>query len=175
MNYTHLNKVFDYYRKNLIPFFNHHQTVISFDEYLKRFSFLPSGKWLRDYECIKLSRIPFLIDPIRFVEKYEEYCVTYNAPVKPEDGIQRVVYQLSPTLHFEAAFWIWIENEEVNAYTSVFVCYHNEREYLKFLDGIYKLRQEGNTEDNKRPVGLAAAAVGFNQVLENLDLTTGGK
>lgn len=174
MNYDNLNKIHEYWWQNLMPTFQHLFTVTSFDEYLKRFSFLPSGNWLRQYEKIKLTRTPFLIDSAKFAEKYKKYCVTYNSPMKSEDGIQRAIYQLSPTLHLEAGYWIWVENEEVQAYASVFCCYHDETEYADFIEELYEIRQEGDTEkDSKRPVGLAAS-FGFSNPAEK-NLTNGGK
>jgi len=98
-------------------------------------------------EKVKLARVPFAVIPKDFVKKYEAHCVTYNAPSKPEDGLQRVIYQLSPTLHFEASFWVWVENKLVHSYVMVFVCYNEEKEYLDFVDDLYTLRREGNTED----------------------------
>ena len=171
MNYDNLNKIHDYWWENLLPNFRHLYTVTSFDEYLKKFSFLPSGRWLHEYEKIKLARTSFLVEPAKFAEKYKKYCVTYNAPMKPEDGIQRVIYQLSSTLHIEAGFWVWIENKEIQAYASVFVCYNDEKEYIKFIEDLYEFRQKGDTEERKKPVGLAAA-FGFTNSLDENNLTT---
>ena len=106
-------------------------------------------------EKVKVSRVPFAMIPEEFTKKYKSFSVTYNAPVKPEDGIQRAIYQISPTLHLEAAFWAWIENKVINAYVMVIVCYHDEIEYLNFVDELYKMRRVGNTEDKSLPPGFA--------------------
>jgi len=147
MNYDNQTKVHDYWRAKISLHFSHKFTAISFDDYMRRFSFLPSGKWLRDMECIKITRVFFQLDPVAFVEKYAKQCVTYNAPVKQEDGIQRVIYQISPTLHVEAAFWVWMEQEVIQSYAALFACYHDEAEYGKFLEELYPIRRIGNTED----------------------------
>ena len=154
MNYDHLNKIHDYWRNSVFPHFVHRYSVASFDDYLRKFSFLPSGKWIRDLEKVKLTRVPFAIIPEELVKKYEAKGVSYNAPIKPEDGVQRVIYQYSTTLHFEAAFWMWIENEMVQSYAMVFVCYNDEKEYLNFVDELYKIRREGDTENKPVPPGF---------------------
>lgn len=147
MNYDHVNKVHEYWRETIFPNLQHHFCAASFDDYLKKFSFIPSGKWIQKLEKVKLNRIPIVVDPKQFVEKYKPYCVTYNAPVRPEDGIQRAIYQLSPTLHFEAAFWIWVEKNEVQSYVACFACYNDEKEYLKLVDDLWELRREGDTTE----------------------------
>lgn len=138
----------------MFPYFQHVFSTPSFDDYLRKFSFLPSGKWIRDLDHLKLTRVPFAVEPERLVKEYTKHCVTYNAPIKTEDGIQRVIYQMSPTLHFEAAFWVWIEHKIVQSYASLFVCYHNEDEYTDFIDAMYDLRREGNTEDKPTHPGF---------------------
>ena len=148
MNYDQLNQVYDFWRKDILPNLSHKFTVDSFNEYLKRFSFLPSGKWLKDMEKVKLNRIGFAVDSKKFAKQYKDCCVAYNAPMKPEDGLQRIIYQISPTLHVESSLWIWIEKNELQQYTSLFAAYHDEEEFLVFVDDLYKkMRKEGNTED----------------------------
>jgi hypothetical protein len=147
MNYTHLNKVYDYWSKDILPHLSHIFTIGGFDDYLKRFSYLPSGKWIKDLEKIKLTRLGFAIDPKQFVTKYKNVCVAYNSPIKPEDGIQRVIYQISSTLHVEIGIWIWVEHETLQSYASVFSCYHDDIEYQKFVDELLKMKREGNTEE----------------------------
>jgi hypothetical protein len=157
MNYNHLNKVYDYWRKEVLPYLIHNFTVASFDEYLKRFSYLPSGKWLKDLEKVKIGRLGFALDPQLFVKKYKDCCVAYNAPLKVDDGIQRVIYQFTPTLHAEMALWIWVEHEVLQSYCSLFFCYNNEKEFSDFSDNLYeKMRREGNTEENPKKSGFAA-------------------
>lgn len=154
MNYDHLNQVYDYWRKDIFPHLEHHFHAVSFEDYLKRFAYLPSGKWIRDSETVKLSRVGFAIDPKKFVTKYKAHCVTYNAPAKPEEGVQRVIYQMSPTLHLEMAVWIWVEHDNLQAYSSVFICYNDRAEYTKFMDELYKIRRTGNTEDKQVKAGF---------------------
>lgn len=157
MNYNHLNKVFSYWRKKILPHLTHNFTVLSFDDYIKKFSFLPSGKWIHDMEKFKLSRIGFAIDPEKFIKKYENCCVTYNAPARLEDGLQRIIYQIFPTLHVELGLWVWIEHDNIQSYGSLLTCYHNEEEYAKFVDEIYnKMKREGDTEEKPVPLGFFA-------------------
>ena len=152
MNYDHLNNVYEFWRKDMLPNLTHVFTVDSFNEYLKRFAFCPSGKWLLDMEKVKLNRIGFAVDCKKFVKEYKECCVAYNAPVKPEDGLQRIIYQISPTLHGEIAVWIWMENKELQQYGGIFACYHDEAEFLEFVDELYRnMRKKGNTEDVANP------------------------
>jgi len=164
MNYDHLNNVYEFWRKDILPNLTHAFTVDSFNEYLKRFAFLPSGKWLKEMDRVKLNRIGFAVDSEKFVKKYREYCVAYNAPVKPEDGLQRIIYQISPTLHVEIAIWIWMENKELQQYGGIFACYNDEQEFLVFVDELYKkMRKKGNTEDAANP--------GFAGFLKSTPLT----
>lgn len=154
MNYDHCNKMFDFYRKSIFPSFKHVFPASSFDDYLRKFSFIPSGKWLQDMEKVKVTRITFGIDPEKLVKKFEDQCVTYNSPSKPDEGYQRAIYQISPTLHFEMTMWIWMEHEEVQSYSFLIVCYNDEKEFLEFIDSVWQIRQEGNTEDKPKPYGF---------------------
>lgn len=163
MNYDNCNKIQEYWRKKLSPFIHHNFTVTSFDDYLKRFSFLPSGKWLRDMECVKLSKLSFAVDPERFIKKYHDRCVTYNCPIKLEDGFQRIIYQISPTLHLESGVWLWVEHEYVQSYISLLICYNNEDEYSDFINEIWKIRREGNTEDKPTQAGFLFSEVPVNK------------
>lgn len=162
MNYDHLNQVHEYWRNDIFPHLVHRYPVVSFEDYLRRFSFLPSCKWIQKMERVKLARVPFAINPQEFVKKYKSHCITYNTPAKPEDGIQRVIYQMSPTLHFEAGLWVWIENKVVNSYIMIFVCYNEEKEYLSFIDELYSMRRTGNTEDKTSLPGFM-----FSQPIQN--------
>ena len=152
MNYDHLNTVYDFWRKNILPNLSHHFAIDSFNEYLKRFAYLPSGKWLKDMEKVKLNRIGFAVDCAKFVKKYDGCCVAYNAPVKQEDGLQRIIYQFSPTLHAEMAVWIWVENEALQQYGTLFACYNDEKEFLALVDFLYReMRQTGDTTKTEKP------------------------
>ena len=155
MNYDHSNKVHVFWRENILPHLAHRFTVQSFDDYLKKFSFLPSGKWLKDFDNVNVARVVFAMDPEKLVRKYTKQCIAHNFPAKPEDGMQRVIYQLSPTLHMEVAIWVWVEHEELNSYAAAFICYHNNAEYLKVLDDMYEMRRTGNTEDKIAKAGFA--------------------
>lgn len=154
MNYDTLNKIDEYWRTEIEPHFSHQFGITSFDEYLKRFSFLPSGKWLKDYNRVLFNRNIFVVDPARFAKKYEKYCVTHNSPLKPENGLQLVIYQLSPTLHLEVSYFVWLEHDVVNSYASVIACYHDEKEYLHLVNDLHKMKREGNTDDKRKPIGL---------------------
>ncbi|HQI46004.1 MAG TPA: hypothetical protein PLC59_08100 [Bacteroidales bacterium] len=152
MNYDHLNTVFEYWRKDILPYLSNRFTVESFQEYLKRFSFCPSGKWLRDMEKVKFNRLGFAIEIEKFVKKYKDFCVTYNVTTKPEEGAQRMIYQLSPTFHVELVLWAWIENKELQKYGTIFTCYNEEQAFIDFVDELYKkMRKTGNTENNENP------------------------
>lgn len=161
MNYDHCNKIFDFYRKHIFPHFTSNFSVASFDEYLRRFSYIPQGKWLRDMEKVKVSRVSVGLDPEKLVKKFKHHCVTYNSPLKPDEGYQRAIYQVSPTLHFEMSVWIWIQHEEVQSYALIIVCYNDEKEYTEFVDTICKFRREGNTEDKPLPTGFKPITAGF--------------
>ena len=164
MNYNHLNKVYTYWRKNILPHLAHTFITSSFDDYLKRFSFLPSGKWIKDVENFKIHRIGFAIDPEEFAKKYKDCCVTYNTPIKPEDGIQRIIYQISPTLHVEMSLWVWIEHDNLYSYGSLFACYGDDTEFKHFVDDLFeKMSRTGNTEDKSN--------LGFLSGLGNQDVT----
>lgn len=160
MNYNHSNKTFDYYRKNIFPHLTHNFSATSFDDYLRKFSFVSSGKWLRDMEKVRVTRITLGLNPDDLVKKFKKQCVTYNSPAKPDEGYQRAIYQISPTLHFEMTMWIWIEHEDIQSYAFLIVCYSDEQEYTKFMDTIWELRREGNTEDKPLPTGFNPTGFG---------------
>lgn len=146
MNYNHLNTTHEYWENELFPHLQHNFVVSSFDDYLKRFASLPSGKWLRDMESIKLLRIPFVVDPSQFLKTYKKNCVTYCTPTKVEDGVHRIIYQISPTLHIETALWMWIEKNVLNSYLSMFACFHNDLEIKKFFASIDSMKRTGDTD-----------------------------
>ncbi len=112
-------------------------------------------------EKVKVTRVTFGIQPEWLAKKFADNCITYNSPAKPEEGVQRVIYQYSPTLHFEAAYWLWVEHEEVQSYASIFVCFHEKDEFNKLIDLLWKNRTEGNTEDKPLPTGFNLTAAGF--------------
>ena len=152
MNYDHLNTVYEFFRKDVLPNLTHSFNVDSFNRYLNLFSFLPSGKWLRDIEKAKLSRIDFAVDCKKLVRELKDKCVAYNTPIKPEDGRQRIIYQISPTLHIEVTVWIWMEQKDYSNMPRVLAAYNDEQEFLRWVDDIYKrMRKRGNTEDVNNP------------------------
>lgn len=161
MNYDHVNKTQDYWMMEIFPHLSHKMMVASFDEYLKRFSFLKSGRWLKDMDSVKILKPAIALDPLSFVTKYKTHCVTYNPTARPEDGLQRIIYQVSPTLHAETGLWAWVENNNLQSYMSIIVCYHTEKEFTEFLKEITPMRRVGNTQEQKHAgfagfAGLAA-------------------
>lgn len=149
MNYDHLNRVHTYWRTNLFPNLVHHFSVTSFEDYLRKFAYLPAGKWIRDMDKVKMTRVPLAVNPEEFAKQYKSKCVTYNSPIKPEDGVHRAIYQLSPSLHCEVAFYVWVENNELQSYAVPFACYNDEKEYLAFVDELWKIRRNGDTEEKQ--------------------------
>lgn len=156
MNYTYVNRIFDYYSLSIEPFLSHHFSVVSLEDYLKRLSYVSHGRWLRDPNLVRMTTIALPIDPEKLVKLYSNHCVTYNTPIKQEDGYRRAIYQVSPTLHFEASFWFWIEQEILQSYASVIVCYNNnnKKEFDDFVEVMIKNRRTGNTEDKVSAYGF---------------------
>ena len=155
MNYDHLNKISDYWSDKILPHLTCYFSIQSFDDYLKEFSFGNSGQWLRYLNKVRLQKALFVVDPEQFVKKYAGHCITHSTPAKPEDGFHRFIYQISPTLHVEGALWVWIEHELVQAHMSLFSCFKDEKEYLKFIRDIHSIRKSGNTEDKPVAGGFA--------------------
>lgn len=155
MNYDNLNQVHEYWAAEIFPHLQHQMAITSFDDYLKKISFLPSFKWIRDFDSIKLLRVPFVVDPSAFAKQYKKHCVAYCCPSKPEDGLHRIIYQISPTLHIEGGVWIWIEaDKQIHSYLSMFACFQEEKEVIKFFESIYPLRRTGDTEDTSTKSGF---------------------
>lgn len=158
MNYTHLNRLHEHWQ-SLSHYFTHNFTVTSFEDYIRKISFLPSCKWIQHMDSVKATRTLFVVDPEKFSKKYSKYCVTYNNPLKPEEGYQRVIYQMSPTLHVEAVFFGWMEHDNINSYVGTLSYYNDEKEYASFIKEMYKIKLEGNTEDKPKPSGFAGFAI----------------
>lgn len=59
------------------------------------------------------------------------------------------------------SMWIWIEHEVVQSYAFLIACYNDESEYSDFLNTIWKLRMEGNTEDKPSQSGFGLASTGL--------------
>ena len=155
MNYDTVNKVHEYWESNICKYLSNKFNSPSFEDYIKRFAYLPSGKWIREYNSVKLWKLTTVVDAVKFAKKYKDICVTYNSPSKPEDGIGKAIYQFSQHIHVEASFWIWMEHDIVNSYASLLICYHNEKELAKFKDRMTHFKKTGNTEDKINSIGFA--------------------
>lgn len=149
MNYDNINLIHDYWKEKIIPYLSHNMNITSFEDYLNRFSYLPSGNWMHRFELISFLRVPFLINPVEFVKQYESKCVSFFSPSKPEEGVYRIIYQISNTLHVDAALWMWVEQKEVQAYVALFVCFNNDAEFLSFSESMEKFKLIGDTENIK--------------------------
>lgn len=153
MNYTNTNKVYDYWKNNIRPYVHHNFTVASFDDYLKKIAGLPSFKWLFDMESVRFGKLGFAVDTEKFLKTYENKCVTFLSPMKVEEGIQKIIYQITPTIHIDVSVWAWLEHNEVYSYSSLLACYHSDKEFIKFTDKLLDIRKDGNTED--KPKGFS--------------------
>jgi len=160
MNYDHVNKTYDFWAKSIRPHLTTKFQVTSFDDYLKKLSFCKTYRWLREMESVKLTRLPMALDPVAFVKKYSEKCIAVNPPARPEDGMQRMIFQISPTLHIEAGLWAWVENNELHSYLGMMICHKTDEELTEFLTEVEPLRRTGNTEERNTgfhpggPMGL---------------------
>lgn len=159
MNYDNVNKTGDYWKEKIAP---NLQTVMyfsSFEYYLKRMSGLPSGKWLEDSVNVMFLKIPYLLDTELFLSHYKKKCVSFITPPKPEDGVHRIIYQISPTLHVEASLWMWIEKNEVYSYVGVFACANKYADYMKFCNEVEKFKHIGDTENSGFGFSTSAASI----------------
>lgn len=155
MNYDHANKIQKYLEEQIWPHLVHRFTTLSFDDYLKRFSRLPSGKWLADMEKAKVLRPAMSFNPETFFKRYNDNCVTYNTPLTPNDGIQRVIYQFSTTCHVEVVLWVWIEHDLIHSHLNSIVCFNDENEFNDLMTELAELKIEGNTEDKSPTLGFS--------------------
>ena len=146
MNYDHLNLTFDYWLKIRSSLSTKLQ-VNSFDDYLKKLSFLKSYKWLRDMESIKIARPPLALDPEAFIKLYGNKCIAVHVPGRPEEGMMRAIFQISTTLHVEVSLMVWIENNKLNSYIALVICHRDDDELFEFLKIIKPLQRKGNTEE----------------------------
>lgn len=154
MNYDHFDQVHTYWINKIFPNLEHNMTITSFDDYLRQVSSLPSFTWLKEARDISIIRLHLCIDPAEFTKQYKKHCVTYACPSKPEDGMHRIIYQISPTIHIEAALFIWVEKKKRQSYLSMFICYKDKKELIKFLEEIYPLRRTGDTSDASKEGGF---------------------
>lgn len=158
MNYDHLHMTYDFWANDIRPLVQHRMQIPTFDAYLKEFSLTKSGKWLRMGTDIHIVRPPMALDPIAVGKKYEKNCVTFNAPSRPEEGMGRIIYQFSPTIHGEGWVFAWVENNTLNSYLTFLFCYNNEKEFTDLLTELQPLRRTGNTEERStgfHPGGFA--------------------
>ena len=155
MNYDQVNRVYAHLRDDLLPHLSHNQTVSGFEDYIKRFSYLPSGKWIRDLEWVKFVQLSFVVDSKKFAEKYRDKCVVHNSPIQPNEGLQHAIYQFSPKVHASAGFWAWIEHDNLFYYTSLFFCIGDKKEFDDLVAELWEIHQEGNTEEKSPAVGFS--------------------
>lgn len=146
MNYDHVNKTYEYWMK-LRPLLTQRFQVSSFDDYLKKLSFCKSYKWLRDMETVKIARPPLAIDPEGFLELHKDKCIAFLPPLRPEDGMGRIIFQISPTLHVETVVLAWVENNTLQSYLALVICHRDDEELFSFLASLNHLRRSGNTEE----------------------------
>jgi len=111
-------------------------------------SFTPHGKWIKEFGEFpsNITKIQMFIAPVQFVKKYEKQCVTFNPPLKPEEGFGKAIYQFSPTLHAETLLFCWYENNQVHSYITLLVLFKKKEELDKFVEEILPMRKVGNTE-----------------------------
>ena len=147
MNYDHVHMTYEFWETVLRPNVRQLIQLQTFDSYLKEFSLTKSGRWLRNAVNVKLLRPPLAVDPEQFLKEYKDKCVLFHPPGRPEDGMGRAIYQLSPTFHLEVSFWAWIETNKLHSYVSIFVCYTDEEELSEFLKKVKPMCRTGNTED----------------------------
>ena len=147
MNYDHINQIHDYLTKEIRPHVKNNFQVASFDEYLKKFSFLKSGKWLKDMESVRLSRSSVAYDPVEFLKRYGKQSVAVNVTTNPEHGQIRIILQLSPTLHLDCVLWAWIEHNKLQSYLGFLACHNTDKEFDAFIAECHDLRRTGNTEE----------------------------
>jgi hypothetical protein len=164
MNYDHVNQTYEYWTK-IRSLLTQKLQVTSFDDYLKKISFGKSYRWLREMEAVKIARPPLAIDPDAFIKKYGEKCVTVNPPIRPEDGMMRAIFQISTTVHVEAALMAWMENNKLQSYMALCICHKEDDELFEFLKTLKGMERTGNTEE--RGTGFhvppASGFGGFNQ------------
>ena len=145
MNYNHINEVNDHWEQNINAYLHNRFNVSSFSEYIKCISNLKTFNWVKDVDSFKMIVANTPVDIKKFVTQYEDKCITYYKPPKPEEGYFRIIYQISPTLHIETPCWIWSENDEVHSYLMFVSLYKHREEYDEFMSEIKKIRKEGDT------------------------------
>lgn len=146
MNYDHINQIHDFLEKEYRPLLRSVYAAPSFQEYLRKLSYTKTLKWLRDIDQVKFSRPQMALDPIAFAKKFQNKCVSAFPPGKPEEGVYKAIYQLSPSFHMESVLWAWVENNVLNNYVTFIACYQDDDDYSKVITELEPLRRTGNTE-----------------------------
>lgn len=163
MNYDHINQIHDFVEKEYRPLLRNIYQAPSFQDYLRKLSYTKPLKWLRDIDEVKFARPMIALDPIQFATINQAKCVTAYPPAKPDEGVLRAIYQLSPSFHVETVLWAWVENNILNHYLTFIACYKNAEEYTKFVADVEPIRRSGNTEQRQGPgfSGLVPSAQRF--------------
>ena len=152
MNYDQYSDIEKHYTNKIYPHLHQRFNTISFVEYLKYISYCSTFKWVKSPDTCYLTHFKIPIDAEKFVAKYEDKCVNFYSPMKPEDGYMRIIYQISPTLHMEMGYWIWMETHTIHSYLMPVICYSNRKEYDNFKLSIQKFIKIGDTQDTNRPI-----------------------
>jgi len=153
MNFDEINKVYEHMRTAVYPNVQTLWNTVSTEEVLiDRYLSV-----IDDNRKYKLLAMPFLVSPEKFLKRWKENCIIfYNTP-DPADGLMLFIHQISPTLHIHSRFFCWVENKIVYDYLACLVFHKDHKEAIKFIDGCYDLRQEGNTEDSTEHPGFLSA------------------
>lgn len=146
MNFTQINDVGNFINKHL-KYLHNHITCKSMDDYLNEIHFLKKFAWLK--ECHTVMRSHALYKTEDFLKRFEKKCVSVYSPRTPEDGILKIIYQISPTIHLEASLFAWFEVNEVYSYIYFVAMFNNINEYIELLDSIKDIQQFGQTGENK--------------------------
>lgn len=165
MNFDHVNKVSDFDRTELFPYWSNKLSVADFGQYLARMAETKSGRWMA-YE-LRIMPITYFIDPVKFSKKYAKKCITFTGTSNPQDGAFNVIYQISPTLHVLARLFQWVEQEEIRAYYTLMTAHKYFEEYMAFFDENKLLRLEGNTEE--RIVGFTDKSMPLSDLVERIN------
>jgi len=143
MNFDSINKVYDYFRSEILPHLNWSINVSDFSNYLSTMSSVPSCKWLKTEG--KVFPINYLINPSEFVKKYHKKCVAFFPSNDPKDGMVQIIYQISPNFHVFARLYNWIEQENMESYLSIVVVFEKKEDFVNFYDENKPMRLSGNT------------------------------
>ena len=166
MNFDQVNKVSDYCRDNIVPLLESRFHVPDFGYYLSRMAECPSCKWMRT--GLHAYPLTYFVEPVAFMRKYQEKCITFLGSGNPNDGAMTIIYQISPTLHVLARLYHTIEHEKVQAYLMLTTVYENMEDYNLFFDENKELRLTGNTEEKIGFKRGLDTSVGFGDLMRQL-------